>query len=81
MKIQIEITEAEYKTLSAALGGDDKVLAWVTHSVKNKARKRMDAILTEITDRQPGKMSDVDRETAIMSADLSGFRKDIQVNK
>ena len=74
MKIEIEITEAEYKALSAALGGDDKVIGWATHSVKNKARKRMDVILTEITDRQPKKIPTEDREAAIMGANLAGYR-------
>ena len=81
MKIEIELTDAEYKVMGAALFNPDEyeteleaVSDWVTGFAKNKARKRMDAILMEITDKQPNKMQAVDRDAAILAADLSNYR-------
>lgn len=56
MNIIITITEDERKVLESWLG-PGQITSWVQNALNNKIRRRIDASILEVTDRNPKKMS------------------------
>jgi hypothetical protein len=56
MNIIVTLTEDERAVLDSWLGVG-QITAWVQHALNNKVRRRTDASILEVTDRNPKKMS------------------------
>ena len=57
----VEISDGENRVLESWLGGETEIQEWVQHALKNKARKRLDATIEEVTDRNPKKLTEQEK--------------------
>lgn len=73
-RYEIEITAEEEKVLVAVLGNGTEITEWLQHAIKNKARKRMDIMISESTKYDPKKLTDQERKDEIDKLDLSDYR-------
>lgn len=60
MNIIVTLTEDEREVLDSWLGVG-QITAWVQHALNNKIRRRVDASIMEVTDRNPKKMLMADK--------------------
>lgn len=60
MNIIVTLTEDEREVLDSWLGVG-QITAWVQHALNNKIRRRVDASILEVTDRNPKKLSKKDK--------------------
>jgi len=64
-KYTVEITDAEEKAL---LGSVASIQDWISNAIHNMARKCIDAIILEQSDKQPSKVSEPERSDIVINA-------------
>lgn len=79
MNYTVNLSRAEAKAFQAHLGDTATIQDWVQNAVSMKARKCMDRVILQFSDKQPGKITKAERETIVTDADLIGFRRTIGV--
>jgi len=65
-KYTIEITEEEFKALDATILD---IQAWTQHAIKNKARRCINRLVEEYSDKNPKRMSEADKIKFIKDSD------------
>jgi len=63
----VEITEEEFKALEATILD---IQEWTQHAIKNKARKCIDRLVEEYSDKNPKKMSLDDKLEFVKNSNL-----------
>ena len=67
VNITVIISQEEYDAMSVMTSTPEE---WAQHAVSNKARKLIDVLVTEHTEKNPNKLSKEDKNTIIGGIDL-----------
>lgn len=67
MKYTVELTPEEEKALLTDM---TSIFNWINTAIHNKAKKCMDRIILENSDKQPDKISSVERASIVRNADV-----------
>jgi len=65
----VTVSDAQDRVLKDEMIDTAGVQAWLDNMVANKARRRMDDVITRETDKRPDKMTVAEKETEIDNMD------------
>ena len=73
MKYTVELTPEEEKALLTDM---TSIFEWINTAIHNKAKKCMDKIILEFSDRQPDKLTGLERAAIVREANVkSGIER------
>lgn len=66
-EITVTLLQEEYDAMSVMTSTPEE---WVQHAAKNKARKMIDVLVKDFSDKQPEKITDQEKKDIINGIDL-----------